>query len=87
MLKLKIFGQVQGVWYRASTAGVARHLKLRGFAKNLPDDSVEIVAVGNKINLQRLKKWCEHGPKHSAVEKIEEKWSEDDESFEGFEIL
>jgi len=82
LLKLKVLGNVQGVWYRASTAGVARDLKLKGYAKNLPDDSVEIVAVGSKENLLKLKKWCERGPSGSMVERVEEEWSEAEETFE-----
>ena len=85
---MKIFGKVQGVWYRASTAGVARDLGLRGYAKNLPDDSVEVVAMGNKENLLKLKKWCERGPSGSRVERIEEKWSEKEDVLGGnFSVL
>ena len=86
-LKMRIFGKVQGVWYRASTAGVARDLKLRGHAKNLPDDSVEVVAVGSEKNLLKLKKWCAQGPTRSMVERIEEEWSENEGSFEDFKVL
>ena len=84
---MQITGKVQNVWYRASTAGVARDLGLKGFAKNLPDGSVEIVAVGEKVNLDKLKKWCELGPTGAEVERIEEKWSEVEEKFDDFEIL
>ena len=87
LLKLKVFGDVQGVWYRASTAGVARDLKLKGYAKNLSDDSVEVVATGSEENLLKLKKWCEQGSKHSNVERMEEEWSESEERFEDFEVL
>ena len=86
-LKMRISGQVQNVWYRASTAGVARDLELRGFAKNLPDQSVEIIAVGKKIELKKLKKWCECGPTGAVVEKIEEEWSDAEEQFKGFLVL
>jgi acylphosphatase len=87
-LKMRISGQVQNVWYRASTTGVARDLGLTGYAKNLPDGSVEVVAVGDsKINLEKLKKWCTHGPTGAMVEKIEEEWSDAEEPFENFLIL
>ena len=79
---MKIFGKVQGVWYRASTAGVARDLGLKGYAKNLPDDSVEVVAVGSEKNLLKLKKWCGQGPTGSVVGRIEEEWSKNKEAFE-----
>jgi acylphosphatase len=87
-LKMRISGQVQNVWYRASTMGVARDLRLKGYAKNLPDDSVEVIAVGDsKVNLEKLKKWCECGPTGAVVEKIEEKWSDAEEQFKGFLVL
>ncbi len=88
ILRLKIFGKVQGVWFRASTANVARDLKLRGYAKNLPDDSVEIMAIGSKENLLKLKKWCEQGSSGSVVERVEDEWSDDKEIFgENFLVL
>ena len=84
---MKIIGSVQNVWYRASTMGVARDLGLTGYAKNLPDSSVEVVAVGEEKNLLKLKSWCQHGSKHSNVEKIEEEWSDTEEAFEDFKVL
>ncbi|MFH1375420.1 MAG: acylphosphatase [Patescibacteria group bacterium] len=86
-LKLKIIGQVQGVWYRAGAMDVARGLGLTGYAKNLPDNSVEVVAAGEKQNLEKLKHWCAHGPTGAQVEKIEEEWSDTKESFEDFKVL
>ena len=84
---MKVVGQVQGVWYRASTAGVAQNLKLKGYAKNLSDGSVEIVAVGDEAGLLKLKKWCERGPKHSVVGKIEEEWNGNEQKFAEFLVL
>jgi len=87
-LKLKISGSVQGVWYRASTAGVARDLGLTGYAKNLSGGSVEVVAIGeNKTDLEKLKNWCTHGPTGAHVEKIEEEWSDSEKSFDDFRVL
>lgn len=86
-LKMLISGKVQGVWYRASTAGVARDLGLKGFAKNLPDGSVEIVAVGEKAQLEKLRRWCELGPSNAKVDWVEEEWSEQAERFTDFAVL
>ncbi len=58
-LEIRVVGKVQNVWFRASTAAVATDLGLRGFAKNLADGSVEVVAVGEKKDLEKLGKWCE----------------------------
>lgn len=85
-LKMRIIGKVQGVWYRASTAGVARDLGLTGYAKNLSDGSVELVAVGSKTALDKLRKWCELGPAHAKVDAVEESWSEAEDKFEDFAV-
>jgi len=45
-LHLKIFGRVQGVYFRSSAQSKAHELGLSGWAKNLPDGTVETVAEG-----------------------------------------
>lgn len=40
--KIIVFGQVQGVGYRAHVSNVARQLDIKGRVKNLPDKTVEI---------------------------------------------
>ena len=84
---MKIFGKVQGVWFRASAAKVAKSLNLKGFAKNLPDGSVEIIAVGQRNDLEQLRAWAEVGPTGARVEKIEESWSKTEADFKDFKIL
>lgn len=39
-------GQVQGVGFRATTAGLAHGFAVTGFVRNLPDGRVELVAEG-----------------------------------------
>ncbi|MDD3066734.1 MAG: acylphosphatase [Candidatus Gracilibacteria bacterium] len=85
-LELKITGKVQGVWYRDHTRKEALRLGLRGFARNEADGSVIVIAVGSKEKLQQLRKWCETGSPKSEVNSVIENWSEEEESFAGFEI-
>lgn len=52
-----IKGKVQGVNFRSCTQRKASELELMGYAKNLVDGNVLIVAEGEKNNLYEFLKW------------------------------
>jgi acylphosphatase len=86
-LHLRIFGIVQGVFFRATTQDQMRDIGgITGWIKNISDGSVECVAEGEKEKLEELLEWCRHGPAGAEVEKIEEKWEEYIGEFASFEI-
>lgn len=62
-----VTGNVQGVFFRASARDEARRLGLRGYAKNLPDGSVEVVAAGDAVAIEALTAWLRHGPPMAKV--------------------
>ena len=62
-----VTGNVQGVFFRASTRDQARRLGLCGYAKNLDDGSVEVVAVGDDDALEDMAEWLQHGPPMADV--------------------
>lgn len=64
-------GKVQGVFFRASTREQALKLGLRGYAKNLPDGRVEVLAEGNASALDALERWLRVGPPMAKVDSIE----------------
>ena len=66
-----VSGRVQGVYYRASAAEVARRLELRGWAKNLPDGRVEVIAAGPKHKLAELASWLWQGPPAARVDSVQ----------------
>ena len=66
-----IAGKVQGVWFRASTRDEALRLNLRGYASNLPDGRVEVLAVGDADAIEQLSIWLQHGPPLARVESVE----------------
>lgn len=66
-----VSGRVQGVFYRASAQIHAQKLGLSGFARNLPDGRVEIVAQGDSHTLEKLVDWCRHGPTDAQVSDIQ----------------
>lgn len=65
--KCIIKGRVQGVFFRASTQIQARRLQLSGYAKNLADGNVEVVACGAVEALDELQQWLWIGPAASEV--------------------
>jgi acylphosphatase len=78
-------GRVQGVFFRASTREQAKALGLRGYARNLHDGRVEVLAVGDVQALERLAEWLKHGPPHARVEMIERIEADDGEAGPDFD--
>jgi len=64
-------GKVQGVFFRASTREQAVKLGLSGYAKNLPDGRVEVLAEGDASALDALERWLHVGPPMARVETVE----------------
>ena len=65
-----ISGRVQGVWFRASTRQQAKQLGLSGYAHNLPNGQVEVLACGEEGALQTLQKWLWQGPEKAQVKDV-----------------
>ena len=78
-------GHVQGVFFRASAREQARHLGVRGYARNLHDGRVEVLAVGDVQAVERLGEWLKHGPPRARVDRIERMAADDDEAGPEFE--
>jgi acylphosphatase len=70
-VELRVRGRVQGVFYRASAREQARALGLTGYARNLDDGSVEVVAEGEQAAIERLIAWCRIGPSGARVSDVE----------------
>jgi acylphosphatase len=66
-----VSGKVQGVCFRAYTRDEAERLGLRGYARNLDDGRVEVVACGEAHAVEELADWLQHGPPMARVEGIE----------------
>ncbi|HEV8177782.1 MAG TPA: acylphosphatase [Gemmatimonadales bacterium] len=66
-----MFGTVQGVGFRWFVARHARSLGLTGFARNLPNGSVEVLVDGPEEALPELERLLRSGPASAQVERVE----------------
>jgi acylphosphatase len=71
-----VTGTVQGVGYRRFVQRKAADLGLQGFAENLSDGKVEVVAEGKTSELEYLVHWLKRGTAHSSVVAVDVQWSE-----------
>jgi acylphosphatase len=76
-----VSGTVQGVGYRYFVERIARHLKLAGYVRNLPDGRVEAYAIGEPAALASLRESLERGPQGSSVSGVIEEPAEIDARF------
>lgn len=70
-LYVLITGKVQGVGFRNFTQRNARQLDIKGYAKNLPNGKVEVVAEGDKAQLDALIALLQNGPRYARVDALE----------------
>lgn len=70
-IKAWVSGKVQGVFYRASAQKQAMQLGIDGYAQNLADGRVEVLAQGEDQALQDFVQWLHQGPEKSRVTRVE----------------
>ncbi|HYN35484.1 MAG TPA: acylphosphatase [Actinomycetota bacterium] len=66
-----VTGRVQGVFFRDSCRQEASRLGVAGSARNLPDETVEVVAEGDEEAVKALINWCKEGPSYADVDSVE----------------
>ena len=69
-------GMVQGVGFRWFVARHAEALGVRGYAKNLFDGNVEVVAEGDRSLVEELIKELKIGPRSAHVSNVKIEWKE-----------
>lgn len=69
--KYLVSGRVQGVFYRATAARFALELRIRGYARNLPDGRVEVLACGDEAAVERFVERLWTGSSASKVTAVE----------------
>ena len=84
-IHLIVSGMVQGVNFRRNAQNKAIELGLKGYAKNLPDGNVEVVAEGDEEKLKELIEFIRKGPGVAKIEDIKITHKEP-ENFKNFDI-
>jgi acylphosphatase len=79
-------GRVQGVGFRFFAAREAEGLGLRGYARNLPDGKVEVVATGDVSSLETFVERLRVGPRGARVDGLRQRDLEPAPEFEAFTI-
>ena len=70
-IKLIIKGRVQGVFFRRFAKQTADSIGIKGYVRNLPDGSVEVVAECSEPKLKEFLVFCRKGPKGANVTNIQ----------------
>jgi acylphosphatase len=66
-----VSGRVQGVFYRGSAQVRARELGIVGYAHNLADGRVEVLACGDLSQVDTFIDWLRIGPAGASVTGVE----------------
>ena len=84
--KIIVRGKVQDVSFRSFAKRNADLLELRGFVKNT-DKGVEVIAEGNKDNIETLIEALRTGSEKSVVKKVEIEWQPYSGVYTDFKII
>jgi acylphosphatase len=69
--RLRIYGKVQGVFFRKYAQMTAQSLGLGGFVRNEPDGSVYAEVEGAPEAVENFVKWAHRGSPAAKVERVE----------------
>jgi acylphosphatase len=79
-------GVVQGVGYRFFVLNQARLYDVKGYVKNMPDGTVQVVAEGKKGMVKDFVERLRIGPLSAHVTGVDVKWHEKDSGFTEFRL-
>ena len=80
-------GTVQGVGFRYFVRNIAKEMGVKGYVRNLPDGTVEVVAEGDEQTLREFLEAIEQGPPLAEVTDIRYQFEDKEGGFTDFEIL
>ncbi|NPA58557.1 MAG: acylphosphatase [Aquificae bacterium] len=86
-LHINFAGTVQGVGFRYFVKKKADQFGVKGYVRNLPDGTVEVVAEADEKTLREFFKAIEKGPPLAEITDIRYQFEDKDGKYESFEIL
>lgn len=86
VVRVRIYGHVQGVWYRGWTLDAAKARGLSGWVRNRKDGTVEAVFAGPPATIDSMIEACHRGPPLARVRSVE-RADVEDEGWTGFSQL
>jgi acylphosphatase len=85
-LHVIIEGRVQGVGYRYFVIDVADSLGVTGWVRNCWDETVEVMAEGERQPLENLLAALQRGPRAAYVTRVKTEWQDPTGEFIDFRI-
>lgn len=85
-LEARIYGHVQGVFFRDTTRREAARRRLMGWVRNERDGSVHVVAEGEEEALEAFEQFLHEGSPAARVSRVESDWREATGEFRGFRV-
>jgi acylphosphatase len=83
--RVRVTGQVQGVFFRDSMRRQAQQRGVAGWATNRPDGSVEAVFEGDPDAVAGMVAFAQSGPRGATVSSVDVS-DEEPEGLDGFEV-
>ncbi len=82
-----VHGDVQGVFFRAFAQEKALAFGVTGYAKNMDDGTVEVLAQGDESSVKNFLESISAGPQNAQVESLNVMWGKPTEDFSQFDII
>jgi acylphosphatase len=79
-------GRVQGVAYRYFAEKWANSLSVTGWVRNLRDGRVEVLAEGDRPDVEGFLERLRDGPRLARIDGVEIEWGEYTGEFAAFEV-
>ena len=83
---IRVKGRVQGIGFRAHVEYHARQTGVTGWVRNVGWDTVESVAEGGRMEVERFIEMMKQGPRASRVDEAKIEWEESSGEFASFSV-